>query len=213
MQDVVVGTGITATEVQTPSGDRRLRLTAALTRASTEWGYLAVAVDRIARYAGLTVDDFHEHFASKDECLLAAFERFLERLFSHVNDECRSAGDWPEKVKTVIEAGFEYVAELEGTARLFVVDAKSAGPAAIELTAASIGRAATRLKHGRLLYPMSAGMPDPTEGTLVAGVVMIASVHLLAEEAYMLPELAPEAVEMVLTPYIGRHEARRLAAA
>ena len=54
-------------------------------------------------------------------------------------------------------------------------------------------------------------MPDPTERTLVAGVVMIASIQLLAEEADRLPRLAPEAVEMVLTPYVGARRARSLA--
>ena len=49
------------------------------------------------------------------------------------------------------------------------------------------------------------------ESTLVAGVVMMASSHLLAEEADMLPGLAPEAVEMVLTPYLGSSAASRAA--
>ena len=87
------------------------------------------------------------------------------------------------------------------------------GPAAVERRCASIDSAALRLKHGRLLFPAAAGMPMPIERTLVAGVVMIASVQLLSEEADQLPGLAPEAVEMVLTPYIGARRARSVATA
>ena len=49
------------------------------------------------------------------------------------------------------------------------------------------------------------------ERTLVAGVVMTVSIHLLDEDASRLPELGSETVEMVLTPYVGTRRARRIA--
>lgn len=212
MPDAVLGRESPGSRETAELRDDRLRLTDAVTRASTECGYAAVDVEKIALYAGLTVDDFHLHFQSKDSCLLAALDAFVDRLFGHINDECAArAGNWPEKVKIAIESGFEFVSELEGACRLFVVEAQTAGPAAIDLTFTSMDRATTRLKHGRLLFPRSADMPATTEQVLIAGLVSIATVHLLAEEAHLLPGLAPEAVEMVLTPYIGGVKAHRLA--
>ena len=123
----------------------------------------------------------------------------------------RKSADWPTKVKVTIESAFSLVAELEGTARLFVVDAIRTGEAGLERHRTSIDGAARILKHGRLLYPVAADYPEAMERTLVAGVVMMASSRLLAEDADLLPELAPEAAEMVLTPYLGSSAARRAA--
>jgi AcrR family transcriptional regulator len=211
MPDVVVGREKTGAEVSSSASEIRERLTDAVTRVATECGYASVDVERIAQYADVSVEEFHEHFATKDQCLMAAFDRFLERMLEHIDEACATSETWPEKVKLTIESAFEFVTELHGGARLFAVDALSIGPAAVERSCSAIDSAALRLKHGRLIFPGAANMPDPTERTLVAGVVMIASIHLLSEEADQLPLLAPEAVEMVLTPYIGARRARHIA--
>lgn len=211
MPDVAVGIQGTGAEIAKPISEVRERLTDAVTRVATECGYPAVDVEQIAQYAGVSVDEFHRHFESKDQCLMAAYDRFLERMLEHIDDACEGAENWPEKVKLTIEAAFDFVAELRGPARLFAVDAMRTGPAAVERSCSSITSAALRLKHGRLLFPSATNMPEPTERTLVAGVVMIASIQLLSEEADQLPRLAPEAVEMILTPYIGARRARFVA--
>lgn len=213
MPDVAVGRESTGAGITSSPSAERERLTDAVTRLATESGYPAVDIEQIAHGAGLSIEDFHRHFETKDQCMLAAYDRFLERLLEHIDEACKAAEDWPDKVKITIESAFEFVAELEGGARLFAVDALRMGPAAVERSCSSIDSAAVRLKHGRLLFPAAADMPNPTERTLVAGVVMIASVHLLAEEADQLSDVAPEAVEMVLTPYIGTRRARYVATA
>jgi len=213
MPDVVVGREGTGAEVSIPTSEVRGRLTDALTRVATECGYEAVDVEHIAQAAGTSIDEFHHEFASKDQCLLAAYDRFVERMLEHIDEACEGAETWIEKVKQTIESAFEFVAELEGPARMFTIDTKRAGPAALERSCTSIDSAALRLKHGRLLFPVAANMPEPTERTLVDGVVMTAAIHLLAEEADQLERLAPECVEMILTPYIGARRARFIATA
>jgi AcrR family transcriptional regulator len=211
MPEVAVGIRGTGAEITSPTPDVRERLTDAVTRAATECGYPAVDVEQIAQYAGVSVEEFNQHFEGKDQCLLAAYDRFLERMLEHIDEACEEAENWPEKVRCTIESAFDFVTELDGAARLFAVDSMRTGPAAVELACSAIDSAALRLKHGRLLFPAAAQMPDPTERTLVAGVVMIASIQLLSEEASQLPHLAPEAVEMVLTPYVGARRARSIA--
>ncbi len=206
-----VGIQGTGAEIASPTSEVRGRLTDAITRVATECGYPAVEVEQIARHAGVSVEEFHRHFTGKDQCLLAAYDRFLERMLEHIDEACEGAESWPEKVRLTIESAFDFVAEVHGPARVFAVDAMRTGPAAVERGCRAIDSAALRLKHGRLLFPAAADMPVPTERTLVAGVVMIASIQLLGEEADQLPRLAPEAVEMVLTPYVGTRRARSLA--
>lgn len=213
MPDVAVGIQGTGVEVfSTPREDSE-RLTDALTRIAAESGYPSVDIEQITDSAGLSVDDFHEHFPNKDQCLLLAYDRFLAQMLEHIEEACEDAPDWPAKVKMTIEAAFDYIVELEAVSRLFAVDAMKTGAAGAERRCASIDSAALRLKQGRLLFPRAADYPDAMESTLVAGVVMITLTHLLSEEADRLPDRAAEAVEMVLTPYIGPRRARSIALA
>lgn len=194
-----------------PALSDRERLTAAATRLATDWGYAGIDAEAIARAAGLSDGDFHRHFDDEDQCLLAAYDRFVERLHEHISTACADAGQWPERVKAAIASGFEFVQELEPVARMFAVESIKIGPAAIDRRVASIDRAAVRLRSGRNLYPGSAEMPAATEGALVAGVVMLVLEHLLGEEADELHAVETEAVEMVLLPYLGRRRARVVA--
>jgi AcrR family transcriptional regulator len=212
MPEVVVGRETGAEALSTPR-EASERLTDAITRIASECGYPAVEIEQITSSAGLPVDAFHEHFSNKDQCLLLAYDRFLAHMLEHIEEACEGASDWPDKVKLTIEAAFEYVVELEAVARMFVVDAMSTRAAGEERRCASIDSAALRLKHGRLLYPRAADYPDAMERTLVSGVVMIGFTHLLSEDADTLPGLIPEAVELVLTPYVGSGPARDIATA
>jgi AcrR family transcriptional regulator len=211
MPEVVVGNGTRHDGVGTLEGRTRDRLIDAATRAATEKGYDDVDVEEIARYAGVSVDEFHECFATKDQCMLAAFDRFVSWMRDHVDEACEHARDWPDKVRLSIKAVFSFLTEVEPVARVFVVEAGRNGPATLDRRCTSIDAAALRLKQGRLLFPAAADYPDSMERTLISGVVLIASTHLLAEDAKTLSELEAETVEMVLTPYIGSREARLVA--
>jgi AcrR family transcriptional regulator len=197
--------------VAIPARGLRERLTDAATKLATDRGYDALEVDAIAETAGVSVEDFHRHFDGEDQCLLAAYDRFVDRLQDHIEDASAGADSWPEKVKVTIEAGFEFVSELEPVARMFAVESIRIGPAAIHRRLMSIDRAADVLERGRSLYPASGAMPSTTERTLVAGVVTVAAQYLLGEEASDLSRIEAEAVEMVLTPYVGPAEAHSLA--
>jgi AcrR family transcriptional regulator len=206
MQDVVVRKDPTGVEIASEPREARERLTDAVTRAGAECGYRAVDIERVAVYAGLSVDDFDRHFESKDQCLLAAIDRFLD-------EACEGVRDWPERVHVTVRSALEFISELEAAARLFMVEAICTGEAGMERRSASIEGAALMLKQGRLLYPEAADLPDATERTLVAGMVMLVSTHLLHEDGRDLPELTGEVTEMVLTPYVGARRAREVAAA
>lgn len=188
--------------------DGRDRLTEAATRIATERGFEALDAEQLARASGLTLADFHRHFDNVDQCILAAFDHFLERLSEHVSEACEEVPGWPEKVRATIVAGLEFIVELESVTRLFAVDAVRLGPGVVERKISSIERGADLLKEGRELYPATAELPDSMERTLVAGVVMLAMTYLLREEASRLVEVQSELVVMVLTPYLGIEKAR-----
>jgi len=183
-----------------------------MTRSAAERGYANTTVDQVASYAGVSRETFFRYFSGTDQCLVAAYDSFFERLMSHIEAACAPGDPWPIQVKTGIGASLTFFAEVASTGRVFAVEAMSAGPAAIERRFASVDRVAELLRRGREYNPAAADLPAATERTLVAGIALLISVHLLAEEAYLLPSKESELTELVLTPYLGSREAKRIAA-
>lgn len=211
MPDLVLERGRGPVNAQASRPFDRDRLIEAATRIAAERGFEALDAEQLASASGITLTDFHRHFDNVDQCILAAFDQFVERLLEHVSEACEGIPGWPEKVRATIIAGFEFIAELEPVTRLFAVEAMRAGPGIVERKISSIERGAERLKEGRELYPQAAEFPDSMERTLVGGVAMLATTYLLGEEANRLAEVQSELVVMVLTPYLGIEGARQVA--
>lgn len=211
MPDLVVGRDPAAG----PIGDDLLsedreRLIEAVTRLGTERGLTAVDPALIAASAGLEREDFERHFETADQCLLAALESFLDRMFQHIDATLGDgAEDWPGRVRTTVAACFEFIEEVEPVARLFAVDAARTGAAGIECKCRMVEQAALRLERGRLLYPDARSFPASMERALIAGSVTIVASKML--EGGRLSEVEPEVAELLLIPYVGAAEARALA--
>jgi AcrR family transcriptional regulator len=197
-------------EPSTP-GAQRERLVAAIARAAAEQGYDKLTVEHVARYAGVPPSTFYEHFSSKEQGLMAAFDAFLDHLWLEVAVACETNAEWPQKVKAALVVTLSYLVEASTVARVFAVEAAAASLAATERQLAALENFATLLRDGRRFYPRAAELPAPTERALVGGIASIISGHLLAEEPQVLVELEPELIELVLIPYLGQSEAKRVA--
>jgi len=73
---------------------------AAMTQLLAEKGYAAVTIGELARHAGVSRAAFYEHFGDKEDCLLAAYDRFrvaiLESLTGELTDET-TYGDFVDR--------------------------------------------------------------------------------------------------------------------
>ncbi|HEX6229349.1 MAG TPA: hypothetical protein VFZ41_07790 [Solirubrobacterales bacterium] len=65
---------------------------------------------------------------------------------------------------------------------------------------------------GRGLRPGGDHLPQITEKAMVGGVAMLVAQRLERGTHAELPALAPEAIQFVLTPYLGSEEAKTVAA-
>jgi AcrR family transcriptional regulator len=191
-------------------GEERERLVAAISRAAGEQGYDKLTVEHVVRYAGVPPATFYEHFATTEQGLMAAFDAFLDRLWLEVSAVCETDADWPQKVRAALDVTLSYLAEAATLARVFAVEA-AANLAATERQFAAVESFAAMLRDGRRLYPHAAELPAPTERALVGGIASIISGHLLAEEPQALSDLEPQLTELVLMPYLGQNEAKRIA--
>jgi hypothetical protein len=91
-------------------------------------------------------------------------------------------------------------------------DALAAGPEGIARHERLIAYLRGGLALGRQERPENDRLPEITEHAMASGVVMLVAQRVDLGRAAELPALAPEAIQFVLTPYLGAEEARRIGA-
>jgi AcrR family transcriptional regulator len=192
--------------------EARERLIDAFTRTAVERGYAATTVKEVAAAAGIPEEVFYDHFEGKAQCLGAAYDTFVDRLLAETRQTVGPERDWALRVKSAVPAVLSFVGETPTRSRFFAVEALSAGPLMLDRHSAATDRVVPLLRDGRERFPEAADLPDMVEPVLIGGVAGLVSSVLLAEEHARLAEMERELVEILLTPYSGREEARRIAA-
>jgi len=194
--------------------NQRERLIAGLAEAIAENGYSGTTIAHITRHAAVSRRTFYEHFSSKDECFVAAYDTVMEQLQERVSAGFESTEDWPHAVRAGISAMLEFLAAEPHLARLCMVEALVAGPVVVERYDAAIQSFVPYFQTGREGRPpeVLARLSPTTEEALVGGMVSLISRRIIAGKAEQLEELLPDLVEFTLTPYLGSEEASKIAA-
>jgi hypothetical protein len=149
--------------------------------------------------------------ARQPDDFAVAFDSAFAALQVRVESACAAAGDWPAGVAAGIRAAFDWVAEEPRAAQLLTNDALAGGSAGFERYERMIAYVAELLAPGRARAGHGERLPEITERAMASGVAMLVAQRLSMGRESELPRLAGEAVQFVLTPYLGSDEARRLA--
>jgi hypothetical protein len=150
--------------------------------------------------------------ARQPDDFASAFDSAFAALQVRIESACAKEAEWPAGVAAGIRATFEWVAAEPSAAQLLTNDALAGGSAGFARYERMVSYAAGLLAPGRELASHGERLPEITERAMASGVAMLVAQRLsLAREAE-LPGLAGEAVQFVLTPYLGTAEARRVAA-
>jgi AcrR family transcriptional regulator len=191
---------------------QRARIIAALAEETVEKGYRAVTVADIVRRAGIARNTFYENFSSKEDCFLAASEFAVKEALQRVVDAASKHDSWPARVNAGLAAFLGYVASEPALARTCIVEALSAGPAAVERYERSIQAFVPLFRMGRKVAPNGEELPGTLEETIVGGVFWIIYQRIVMGQVEEIEQLRPELVEFSLTPYVGAEAAKRTAA-
>ena len=193
--------------------NQRERLIAGLAEAVAENGYAGTTIAHITRYAAVSRRTFYEHFSSKDECFIAAYDTVMVELRRRVGEAFDQEEEWPQAVRAGIAAMLEFLAAEPHLARLSMVEALVAGPVVIERYDAAIQSLVPYFAAGRegLSSDILAGLSPTTEEALVGGMVSLISRRIFADRTEELESLLPDLVEFTLTPYLGSAEAAKVA--
>ncbi|HET7121366.1 MAG TPA: TetR/AcrR family transcriptional regulator [Solirubrobacterales bacterium] len=193
--------------------NQRERLIAGLAEAVAENGYAGTTIAHITRHAAVSRRTFYEHFSSKDECFVAAYDAVMSELRQRVGDAFDQEDEWPQAARAGIAAMLEFLAAEPNLARLSMVEALVAGPVVVERYDAAIQGLVPYFQAGRdgRSKEILAGLSPTTEEALVGGMVSLISRRIFADRTDELEALLPDLVEFTLTPYLGSSAAAKVA--
>jgi AcrR family transcriptional regulator len=189
---------------------QRARIVRGLAQEVSEKGYRAVTVADVVRRAGIARNTFYENFSSKEDCFLAAQQYAMSAALAEVVEAAGEVEPWPQRVAVGLAAFLGYIVAEPALARTCMVEALTAGPAAVRCYEESLQAFVSLFKLGRGVSPRGEELPETLEEALIGGVFWILYQRLTLAEIDRIEELLPELVEFALTPYIGAAAAREL---
>jgi len=194
--------------------NQRERLIAGLAIAVAEHGYAATTISHVTKAAAVSRRTFYEHFESKEDCFLAAYDIVLEQIRDRVVAAAEAEEEWPERIRAGIATLLGFFASEPDLARLGMVESFVAGPRIAERHREAIESFIPLLRLARvglLDNDEVADLPDTTEDAIVGGMALLIARRVVGGRASELEELLPDLVLFALTPYIGAGEAERIA--
>jgi AcrR family transcriptional regulator len=113
---------------------QRERLLRAAAREFAERGYAGASSESISRRAGMSKATFYEHFANKEECMLALFDMGAELVQVAMAEAARNApvGDARQRLRAGTRAFLGALAEHPEFAQTLLVEIIGAGPRAAQ---------------------------------------------------------------------------------
>jgi hypothetical protein len=152
-----------------------------------------------------------EEAAQRQDGFADAFESAFARLRIRVETACASQPDWSSGAADAIRAALEFAASDPAAARALTSDALAAGKPGFAHYERLVSYLCDLLLPGRAERPDAERLPRETERALAGGVAMLVAQRVDLGRHAELPALAPEAIQFVLTPYLGIDEARQVA--
>lgn len=187
--------------------NQRDRIAAAMIRIVAAKGFAGTTVKEIGSLAAVSRSTFYEYFKGKEDCFLQAYAIASDFLTETVSVAGEGERGWPAAVRARVRA---------------LLGALAANPDLVRLTLIAPGEAGGEIAAARrrlleeLTEVLSAGSPagartpsDVAEEGMIGGLAALLVAKVEAGEGEELEKLAPDIVELVLAPYLGRTRAAR----
>lgn len=182
---------------------QRERIIRGAARVVVENGYAALSIPAISGAAGVSNQTFYEHFSSKRDAFLAAFEILGQEALVAGATAFAREGDRPEAIGAGLRALLEHIAGNELFAQLAFFELPTAGPVALDQADATLDSFVAFLKPG--IAPSAIGGPLPAAimEAIPTGIWAAIQHEIARGRAAGLPEVAPEITRMVLASFPG----------
>lgn len=180
---------------------QRQRVLTAATDVFVRRGYPSTTVDQIVAAAKIGVGSFYGLFEGKEDCFLCLYDLIVVEAEEAIGAAIAGRGRWEDRIVEALRAILELAAAEPDRARIAIVEAPTAGPAAQARCAETVARLAAGLREGRTTA--GEGPPAGFEHATVAGLAWVLHRRLVVGEPPVVAELLPEMADFVLAPYAG----------
>src|SRR5919204_2326369 len=112
---------------------QRRRLFQAAAAVFARVGYADASAEAISREAGMSKATFYEHFANKEECLLALFDRANADVIREMGavSEADDFSDYEQRVRAAVRTFLGSLVRNPDSAYTLIVSIQGAGPRAV----------------------------------------------------------------------------------
>ena len=184
------------------------RVLRALAAVVSEKGYPATTVAEAVERASTSQRTFYEHFANKEDALLAALDSGSALMLASVLPAFRRAPSWEQSVRAAYEAMLGFGTEEPEYARLGAVEMYAAGKRALQTRDTIMEGLEALLAPG---YELTTDAPPIAAEAIGGAIYALIYDQVKAKGPESMPELVPMATYMTLAPFIGADEAYALA--
>jgi AcrR family transcriptional regulator len=171
---------------------QRERLFAATVAVVATKGYEAMSVGDLVGLSGVSRRTFYEHFADKQACFVATVETILNGAVAVGSQGFAGEGPWEKRGLSALRRFMDLIAAQPAAARMCIVDAHAAGPAAMAQLETALERLATLAAGGPDGKPKRRGTPPELTRAVIGGLHQVVYRHLHDGREAELPGRAEE---------------------
>jgi AcrR family transcriptional regulator len=192
--------------------NQRERILAAALAVFGEEGFAGTTVQDLIREAHVSRATFYEFFPDKEHCLLALCQESYGLLREEGLAAVDPAEPWPRQVRAVVWSVVILLGSDPRLARVVTVEVLAGGERPAGWRAEAIAELGSGLSRGRAERSWGERLPELLEAVMVGGALSLVGRRLGRGSGADPERLAAELTEILLTPYLGAAQARRVAA-
>ncbi|HEY7962113.1 MAG TPA: TetR/AcrR family transcriptional regulator [Solirubrobacteraceae bacterium] len=190
---------------------QRERILDAVANLTATGGYADLTVEKIAGEAAMSLQTFYDHFKSKEEAFLFAYEVGHSRGLALVERAYTAQSDWPRGVKAAIATLLRYLGSEPAFARLALLHMLIATPRTAERANAGITEYLSVLEPGFEETPEHRRPPAITIEAIGGGLFELMYHCIMRDRVAALPSLTTHATYVALAPFVGPEHAAQVA--
>jgi AcrR family transcriptional regulator len=182
---------------------QRQRILRATAQEAARVGYPNLTIPAISTAAGTSNQTFYEHFESKEQAFVSAFEKVAKRAMAAVFAAAQTESEW----RTVVEAGIrgflEYLAYEPLFARLAFFELPTAGAVALRQADATV-QTFTSFLAPEALPPGVQPLPAVQVEAIGGAIWWTIQCEIAAGNAKQLPQMAEAICDILFVPLSAR---------